>query len=112
MKYTTRRTGTTKIKYIAPKGARDASRAPFACFFYTTPLHSTPQQQRKGFETHVGIEPSNRTLSTQLCKIFQLRIKYICRSHPLHKEGQGFSGCHGQADLQTHWKGYHVSHVS
>ena len=29
-----------------------------------------------------------------------------------HKGGQWFSGCHGQADLQTHWKGYHVSRVS
>ena len=39
-------------------------------------------------------------------------IEYMCRSNPLHKRGQGISGCHGQADLQTHWEGYHVSCVS
>ena len=38
--------------------------------------------------------------------------KYTCRSNTLHKRGQGISSCHGQADIQTHREGYHVSRVS
>ena len=45
-------------------------------------------------------------------QIVQVFIKYIYRSNSLHKRRQGISGCHGQADLQTHWEGYHVSCVS